>query len=863
MIIMVRQRNETVLIAILFLFSLFLSGCVTLKDPEASLEYTADVVGVLTADQSLGQTLISRRPRLNGVQLWLRQSLPHSPPTEILTFELYHTPQETQPLVTVPITYGVMTRSFPLTINFPPQDDPPRQSYYMVLKTRGGPVQIFGRGEDVYPHGELMVNAAPQEADAAFRLSYDYGFAAILSDLGFALGQIWFILPLMIILWLPGCLLLNAAISPATHGQEDAKVTKVLPLDWGQHTALSLGLSLAIIPMVILWTTTLGMRWNRASVVIVAMVLVVFYLWRFSLRFHCSDLLKFTIDKHSLILFGIFLFSLIIRLIMVRDLAAPAWVDPVHHATITRLIVTQGILPKSYAPLVEASTAGYHPGFHSVIAFFHWLSGLDIPTAMLLIGQVLNALSVLAVYLLAVTFTRNRTAGIIAALVTGVFTPMPAYYASWGRYTQLAGMLILPACMALIVRIMNPSWSSCNSATSDKLLSTILSTDSGNKHSPREWVIRCSSPATILITCIACGGLAITHYRVIIFLSALLLAYLIARTIQSLDKQPIWLTIPWFTIRLGVIVIGALLLTLPWWPTFFSTAIAPKLNLAPPAPQSLTIDWGYLTPAYGKQVLILAGIGLAWSMVRARWFGLTLTLWVGLLFMSANQGIVHLPGAGFVNKTSVEIMLFMPLSVLAGYLLACLFQAGRRIIPVRWHFPYHLGLVLIGFVFTLVGTRSLLPILNPITFLFREADKPAMAWISANLSPDETILINPFLWNNGVYAGQDGGYWITPMTGRKSLPPPVLYALGGGEEILRINRICKQVIDQGKDPAILYDLLKQQGIHFIYIGGRGGVLSPKALKESPLFQTIYHQDGVWIFKIRQNMQEYAKIPALR
>ncbi len=74
---------------------------------------------------------------------------------------------------------------------------------------------------------------------------------------------------------------------------------------------------------------------------------------------------------------------------------------------------------------------------------------------MLLLGQVFNALSVLAVYLLATSLTKDRLAGLFAALVTGFLSSMPAYYASWGRYTQLVGLLVLPVCAALMMRLLS------------------------------------------------------------------------------------------------------------------------------------------------------------------------------------------------------------------------------------------------------------------------------------------------------------------------------------------------------------------------------------------------------------------------
>jgi NADH:ubiquinone oxidoreductase subunit 6 (subunit J) len=812
-------RNRAAGITVLFL-CLFLSGCVTLRDPETSLEYTADVVGTISSGQSIGQTLVSRRPGFNGIQLWLRSTSPPSSPGEVVNFELYHTPQDTQPLATVPITYTVVTRSFPLTISFPPQHDPPDQSYYLLMRIKTGSLQVLGRLEDAYPGGQLLINGVPQQADSAFRSSYDYDLAAMLGDVRSLIPRFWLLFPLLAVLWLPGRILLDFCGGLSSPDDQ--------PLDWGQRAALSIGLSLALIPLVMLWTTTLGLRWNRASLLIVALAIAGAYIWRRLRRYPRFSWSIAAIDKSSLLLFGIILFSLIIRLVMVRDLAAPAWVDPVHHATIVRAIVDQGGYPQNYEPYVDVDSAGYHPGFHSVVASFHWLSGLDISSAMLLLGQVLNTLTVLAVYLFTMTFTQDRNAGLVAASIPAFFSPMPAYYASWGRYTQLDGLLILPACMVMITWFLKDAWR----ARLD--LKTL---------GKEQWRL-------ILLVSLACGGLAITHYRVIIILGALLVAYLFAQTIHSLDKKPLWQSFPTMVILVGIVVTGAVLVTLPWWPRFFVTTIAPRLDQAQAASQPLKIDWGYLTPVYGRPVMILAGLGLVWSIVRARWFGLTLALWIGLLFMLANQGIIHLPRAGFVNKTSVEIMLFMPFAVLAGYPVGCLVHAGKAILPIGWRAPFQVVLLLVGFALALMGSRSLLSILNPITFLIREADKPALIWVQENLPSDETILINPFHWNTGVYAGQDGGYWITPMTGHKSIPPPVLYDLGDQQEKNRINQICRQVIDQGKDPENLYTLMQSQNIRYVYLGARGGVLSPGTLQRSPLFRLLYNHGGVWIFKLQ-------------
>jgi hypothetical protein len=42
--------------------------------------------------------------------------------------------------------------------------------------------------------------------------------------------------------------------------------------------------------------------------------------------------------------------------------------------------------------------------------------------------------------------------------------------------------------------------------------------------------------------------------------------------------------------------------------------------------------------------------------------------------------------------------------------------------------------------------------------------------------------------------------------------------------------------------------MELNGIEYIYIGVRGGKLSPLALQQSELFTQIYNQDGVHIFQ---------------
>lgn len=764
----------------------------------------------LEPGRTIGQTFVSRRPGLNSVQLWLRQITPPKDPQAAVLLELYHSPLDSQPVALVSVRFASLARYFPITFSFPAQRDPPGQKYYLVLKADDGIADLYGRSEDAYPYGDLYINGEPQPADAGFRTSYEYGLAAMLPDLATTVANAWLVIPLLLVLWAPGRLLLWRFLQRPG-------------MDWGQRTALSVGMSLALFPVVMLWTGAMGLRWNRTAAWIASAAILAALLWLYLRNLLTSGLRTVhgwrLPDGLDVALMAVFAFTLALRLIMARDLAAPPWVDPVHHTTIARLIYDTGRYPDSYAPYVATQTASYHPGFHATAAAFTWLSGMNLADAMLLFGQVQNALAVLAVYLLAVTLTRNRTAGVLAALATGAFFPMPAYYLSWGRYTELAGLLILPACITLIQAL------------------------TGRPAAHRFY--------TVFVAALACAGMFMTHYRVAVFLAAWLAAYLIAEVIRNLDRRAIWDSLVWLAGHFTGVGILAILLTLPWWPSLFHTLLGPAIEASgSKLPESLTIDWAYLTPAYGKPILWLAAAGLLLSVLRLDWFGLTLLLWVGLLFMSANQGSIHIPLAGNVNKNSVEISLFLPAAVLAGYGVAVLLRWLKSVFPRVLQPLFRVVVVAILVYWAIGGGERVLTLLNPATVLLRQADRPALEWVSANLPADTTVLINPFLWGYGIYAGQDGGYWITPLAGRKTMPPPALYGLGASKQFGEITRLNQAVLKEGKDPQALYNLMQAEGIHYIYTGSRGGTLSPKALSESPLFKVLYNQDGVWVFEIK-------------
>ena len=806
--------------------ALFCSGCVTLTDTEASQEQRQDVIAVLESGQSFHQGLTSRRSGMSQINLWLRTPVDPPAPGSQVEIKLYRVRGEPQLLAKLEIPLEQLPQNEPVSLVLPPMTGSRNGNFeYRVTSDVSG-LQVLGRLEDVYAGGEASVDGKFILADAAFQIAYDYGVGAVAEDFLQMLKLSWLVLPLAAILLLPGWILFGLSGKPGR-------------LDWGERIAVYLGLSMAVIPIVMTWTSLLGLRWSRGSIAAALGFLTaaaIYRLWvtrsfnRNSLQVAAAQIRRrIGIILHSgpsinLGLVAIFLITLFVRVAMVRDLSASPWVDSVHHALTTRLIMEGGIFPQSYAPFLDIEPSGYHPGFHSVLAAFLWLSGMDLVKGMLVFGQVLNALMVFPVYLFATLITRRRLAGLLAAMVAGLLTPMPAYYTSWGRYTQLAGLAILPAALLLVLLIFQPG----------------------------KW-------KASFLAAVALAGLFLTHYRVAAFLGCLLLAWAFIAGLKLILSKAVSRQKKLSSMRsallpfMGAFVLAAVL-ALPVLVPALTGLLVPKLNAWRPATrdQFSGVTWPYVNTAWGSYALVLAGLGFLWSLARRKTYGLTLLLWIAMLFLIANLGTLGLPGSGFVNAISVTISLFLPVAVLAGDMLSELIQAWRSALPWRWRPVFRWALAASALLTAILSARPMLGLLNPVTFLYRTPDRAAIVWMQENIPPGETVLVNPFAWGYGQYAGNDGGYWLSALAGLPTMPPPVLYGLSNSRETIEhINTFSQKVIEHGSDALALHALLSDEGIHYVFIGARGGVISASALRGSPLFAPRYARDGVFVFEVIQ------------
>lgn len=448
------------------------------------------------------------------------------------------------------------------------------------------------------------------------------------------------------------------------------------------------------------------------------------------------------------LIIGLIFFSLtlFLRFYQARELLLPNWVDSQHHYLIIRVILENGGLPETLSPYLEGSFY-YHYGFHAVTALFTAVSGMEIGSAMLLLGQMLNAAVSLSTYALGKTLWRDWRPAAIAGLLVSFVTRMPAYYLSWGRYTLLTGLVLLPLAMSLAITMLRK---------------------------PRPW-------RHTLSLAVLTSGLLLSHY----FAASLLAIFLVLLTIAHLlPRLKNWARAAAALLPIFLSAVLGLLLALPWLLRVLqfypgqpkvSTALPETLDGLINAVGDGSYTWQLLGPASNHWLLLVAGIGIILGLLHKKNYGFV--LWSLLIaLMSAPWGIRFSP----FRPDHFVIISFLPVTLWAGYLV---WQAGlamRKWSGKRWVELAMISLFLVGWIAWSFPLST--NIVNPVTVMITEDDIAALNWIRENTPEDARFYINTTHWQNGVYRGVDGGGWILPYTGRWALVPTVFYGFSPDKE---------------------------------------------------------------------------------
>ncbi|MBN1656864.1 MAG: hypothetical protein JXA93_00610 [Anaerolineae bacterium] len=600
--------------------------------------------------------------------------------------------------------------------------------------------------------------------------------------------------------------------------------------DVASQMVLAAGLTVTLTPVAILALYLLGLQIGSASVLAVLALCAAVAVWHGTVTWRDARQRGVSwreqlawVDAPLIILAALTIVVVVTRLWPVRGINYGLWGDSYQHTMVVQLILDRGGLFQSWAPYAPLRTFSYHFGFHSTVALFQWatgwLTGDATPRAVVLVGQYLNVMAVLSLYPLATRLGKSRWVGILAVFITGLLMPMPAFYVNWGRYTQLAAQVVLPIALWLMMEALDEGQTGV-----------------------RQW----------LLAGLAVGGLALTHYRVATFLPSFLLPYLVWHALRRQTRAR--------RLALGLVASGgvSILVLTPWlWHLACSVypAIAANLLNQPNAGETLNQAFLYADLAQWVPLPLAALAVVAAALALARRSAMSLVgAWTIMLLLLANPHWLGLPGTGLVDNFLVVLGLYMPVSMLVGYLgVEAAKLAARRSRVVLAAAAVLIVILGVG------GARTQAQVLKPEFQIMTEADAAAMRWIQANTPPDARFLVNGFLaFSDHYVVGSDGGWWIPLLAQRENTIPPLLYTTEAAVEpeyIEDVKTFTSYVTSASLDDPATVEWLSSQGITHVYVGAQGGrvndpdtpLLDAQVMQSSAYYRTIYHENDVWIF----------------
>ncbi len=377
-------------------------------------------------------------------------------------------------------------------------------------------------------------------------------------------------------------------------------------------------------------------------------------------------------------------------------------------------------LTHGFARVRDLTSGYYHLGYHLILSLLTRGLRADLITLMLVFGQLTLAALPLPVLFILYRETESKTAAFLGATIAAFGWYMPAFSVNWGKYPALAGIYAFEVVLLAL---------------------------SGSKRKK-----------TSLWAGIAVTAAAFIHTRSLVLFACVYLARLIAdkaadRALKR--KQALFIAF------LGGIV--------------FLVVKIVHLPLLKPS----------LEPYLGKSflgILLLVLLPLAWYLFPRQSLTLLGFIFFALLalFIPVDWILSVFPHQTLLDRPFLEMILFFPLSLLAGMEIAGLenilteklpstpfFQKGSRIFAV-------FTLILLGR--EMIQKNDFSP--SACCRFFYDSDSVAFDWIENNLPPKSTMLIaaEPLKVLPSAFepdlVGTDAGIWISALLPARTVSMP-------------------------------------------------------------------------------------------
>lgn len=616
-----------------------------------------------------------------------------------------------------------------------------------------------------------------------------------------------------------------------------------------------IGLSVGFWPLLLLYCSLLGMRFTPLllwAVLIVSLVAAAWAAWPWVRAYRLSTDAVVTGAALAILTLA----ALVARLGDIQGLAVPMFGDSLHHTMITTIIADTGQVPMGYQPFVPVDTFTYHFGFHTLAAVLALLTGASGQEAVLVTGQVLIMLALPVAYLFGGRLFHSRLAGLITAVITGFVSVMPAYYVNWGRYTQLSGQILLPVALVLLVRLVKGD----------------------------------TKRLDFLLTAFCVAGLAVVHYRILIFYGLFALALALWHVISN-RRESRMLTADLARV-LGAGGLGVVLAA-PWvWNVLANYfpglvrrlgSVSAEYIAGYNSAENFSRFVGIALAGLGVLGIVIAVIALVTGrapsdttdLKDARGIAdppisaLVMGTWAALMFAS----LWVVPGA--IGSYTVAISLYIPLSALGGYGGARLAELATPRLSLRqtvWALAVVAAGPLCAWLF------STWHLAHPESFAYvHDADLKAFVWIRSNIPQDAKFLISSeFTYAGRAVTASDGGMWL-PVLARRGVSVPALAAwtehpiassyftdtwtlaalthLASDPDVQSLSSkgVIPKAVPPGSPESL--EVMKKLGVTHVYYGAPGGASKQRLdlaalVQDKCHFPLLYGPDGgVYVFRV--------------
>jgi hypothetical protein len=493
----------------------------------------------------------------------------------------------------------------------------------------------------------------------------------------------------------------------------------------------------------------------------------------------------------------------------VRGLVVQPGSDGYHHTLIAQAIAEQGRLPDGL-PLTPLLTLTYHFGYHVFVALLQWMTGIPVAALALVAAQVLKGLAALAAAFLAESMSGRRSAGVIAAAVTGLICVFPAYYVNWGRNTQLMGLLLVAVLLGLV-------WL---------------------------WCLARPQPQTAGLIAVLAVGLALAHYRVTLMAAIGCALVVLARGWQARWPWPEWRL---RFVHIGGMVLGAMLLMLPWvWRVWSNRSIGFSAAIAEPQASFFTLDrLGALVLNYPTNLPLLVAAGAAlvygvWKRDLGVW---VMAAWAVLLYVLSQPWAIN----QYMDTVTVVQSLFLPGAVIVG-LAAALFMAKDDLYR-QWR-RAAVGAVTV--VLCLLGMGAIGQIVEPGAPYVYPEDAAALRWVAENTPEDALFMVNTYAFDFApqFIIGSDAGGWLPVLAKRRVVTAPMTFPIERNAYAnfpARVQELAGLSGDLTTPPALA--ALRAGGVTHVFVGRRGGPIAVDKLLASPAYALEFEDGADYVFRL--------------